>query len=212
LDLSSYAELAVRLVNTDDPADSARDDLRDLDALRALVADRPHLNMRVTRNDLDALRLLRAELRKVFSASAGGEGADAVEILNALLIQHPIHPQISGHDGQRWHLHLTESGSVADKYAAGAVMGLAVLAIEVGIDRLGLCQAASCNAVFVDTSTNRSRRYCSDRCASRSNVAAYRARKQRGDESAPAAPRTAATARPPSAPPASPARGTGTAR
>jgi predicted RNA-binding Zn ribbon-like protein len=181
VDLSSYAELAVRLVNTYDPARSDRDNLRDLEALRALVADRPHLNVRVTRNDLDALLLLRAELRKIFSASAEGDEGEAVEMLNALLIQHPIHPQISGHDGQRWHLHLTESGSVADKYAAGAVMGLAVLITDIGTARLGLCQAASCSAAFLDTTTNRSRRYCSDRCASRSNVAAYRAR-QRGDE------------------------------
>jgi predicted RNA-binding Zn ribbon-like protein len=182
VDLSSYAELAVRLVNTHDPAHPDRDELRDLDALRTLVADLPHLNMRATRNDLDALRLLRAELRKIFSASAEGDGAEAVETLNALLIQHPIHPQISGHDGQRWHLHLTESGSVADKYAAGAVMGLAVLVTDIGTERLGLCQAASCDAAFLDTTTNQSRRYCSDRCASRANVAAYRARRQRGDE------------------------------
>lgn len=181
MDLTSYAELAVRLVNTDDPGHPDRDELRDLEALRVLVADRPHLNVRATRNDLDALRLLRAELRKIFSC-AHDDGADAVEMLNALLIQHPIHPQISGHDGQRWHLHLTESGSVADKYAAGAVMGLAVLATEVGIDRLGVCQAASCSAAFLDTTTNRSRRYCSERCASRSNVAAYRARRQHGQD------------------------------
>jgi predicted RNA-binding Zn ribbon-like protein len=184
VDLSSYAELAVRLVNTSDPGQPSRDDLRDLDALRVLVADRPHLNVRATRNDLDALRSLRAELRKIFSASASGDGAEAVEMLNALLIQHPIHPQISGHDGQRWHLHLTESGSVADKYAAGAVMGLAVLVTEIGIDRLGICQAVSCEAAFLDTTTNHSRRYCSDRCANRSNVAAYRARRQRPEDAA----------------------------
>lgn len=181
MDLASYAELAVRLVNTDHPRHPDRDQLRDLEALRALVADRPHLNVRVTRNDLDALLSLRAELRKIF-ASAQDDGIEAVEMLNALLIQHPIHPQISGHDGQRWHLHLTESGSVADKYAAGAVMGLAVLATEVGVDRLGLCQATSCTDAFLDTTTNRSRRYCSERCASRSNVAAYRARRQHGSD------------------------------
>jgi len=181
LDLSSYAELAVRLVNTCEPGQADPDRLRNLDSLRALVADRPHLNVRVTRNDLDALRLLRAELQKIFLAAAEGDGAEAVDILNALLIQHPIHPQISGHDDQPWHLHLTESGSVADKYAAGAVTGLAVLVTEIGVERLGICQAVSCSAAFLDTTTNRSRRYCSDRCASRSNVAAYRARQQRGE-------------------------------
>jgi predicted RNA-binding Zn ribbon-like protein len=30
----------------------------------------------------------------------------------------------------------------------------------------------------VDTSPNQSRRYCSDRCSSRANVAAYRARQR----------------------------------
>jgi len=33
---------------------------------------------------------------------------------------------------------------------------------------------------FVDTSPNQSRRYCSERCSSRANVAAYRARQKAG--------------------------------
>ena len=55
-----------------------------------------------------------------------GDGADAAARLNELLIQNPVHPQLSGHDGQTWHVHYTESGSMSDKYAAGAAMGLAV--------------------------------------------------------------------------------------
>jgi len=47
-----------------------------------------------------------------------------------------------------------------------------------GVDRLGLCEASPCRNAYLDTSTNRSRRYCSDRCATRANVAAYRARKR----------------------------------
>lgn len=57
-------------------------------------------------------------------------------------------------------------------------MGLAFHLTEYGVDRLGLCQAAPCRNAYLDTSTNRSRRYCSDRCATRANVAAYRARKR----------------------------------
>jgi len=92
-----------------------------------------------------------------------------------------VHPQLSGHDGQPWHVHYTESGSMSDKYAAGAAMGLAVRLTELGLERFGVCQAAPCQGAFVDTSVNRTRRYCSDRCASRANVIAYRARK-RGEE------------------------------
>ena len=36
----------------------------------------------------------------------------------------------------------------------------------------------TCEHVYVDTSPNRSRRYCSERCSSRANVAAYRARRR----------------------------------
>src|SRR5271165_4330558 len=135
----------------------------------------------MTRNDLDALRNLRAEFRAFFAACAAGDGEGAAARLNELLIQHPVHPQLSGHDGQPWHVHYTESGSVADNYAAGAAMGLAVRLTDLGIERFGVCQAAPCQGVFIDTSANRTRRYCSDRCASRANVTAYRARK-RGED------------------------------
>ena len=182
MDLNSYAELAVRLVNTAGAGGEDGDRLANLDGLRALVADREHLNTGVTRNDLDSLRNLRAELRTFFEACALSDGQDAAAMLNDLLIQHPVHPQLSGHDGQPWHVHYTESGSMSDKYAAGAAMGLAVRLAELGLGRFGVCQAAPCLGVFVDTSASRTRRYCSDRCASRANVVAYRARK-RSEES-----------------------------
>jgi len=108
VDLNSYAELAVRLVNTAGGGGEDGDRLVNLDGVRALVADREHLNTGVSRNDLDALRALRAEFRAFFVACAEGDGEDAAAQLNALLIQHPVHPQLSGHDGQSWHVHYTE--------------------------------------------------------------------------------------------------------
>jgi predicted RNA-binding Zn ribbon-like protein len=170
VDLNSYAELAVRLVNTAGAEGEDGDRLTNLDGLRELVADREHLNVGVTRNDLDALRGLRGELRAFFVACADGDGEDAAARLNTLLMQHPVHPQLSGHDDQPWHVHYTESGSVADKYAAGAIMGLAVRLTDVGIERFGICQAAGCQGVFIDTSSGNTRRYCSQRCMDRATV------------------------------------------
>jgi predicted RNA-binding Zn ribbon-like protein len=167
VDLNSYAELAVRLVNTAGGGGEDGDRLASLDGLRGLVADRQHLNTGVTRNDLEALRALRTEFRAFFVACSEGDGAGAADRLTALLMQHPVHPQLSGHDGQPWHVHYTESGSVADKYAAGAVMGLAVVLTDLGIDRFGICQAPGCGGVFIDFSDGRDRAYCSDVCASR---------------------------------------------
>jgi predicted RNA-binding Zn ribbon-like protein len=188
VDLNSYAELAVRLVNTAGGGGEDGDRLVNLDGLRVLVADREHLSTGMSRNDLDALRGLRAEIRAFFAACADGDGEDAAARLNALLIQHPVHPQLSGHDGQAWHVHYTESGSVADRYAAGAVMGLAVRLTDLGISRFGVCQAAGCTGVFIDLSTSNTRRYCSDRCMNRSNVSAFRARKRGEDDTGPKAP------------------------
>lgn len=182
MDLPSYAELAVRLVNTSGLGHEGGDLLASVDGLRSLVADREHLNHGITRSDLDALRMVRDEFRRFFVACSEGNGVAAAERLNELLIQFPVHPQLSGHDGQPWHVHYTESGSMSDKYAAGAAMGLAVRLAELGLERFGVCQAVPCTGVFVDTSVNRSRRYCSDRCASRANVVAYRARKRGEDE------------------------------
>jgi predicted RNA-binding Zn ribbon-like protein len=188
VDLNSYAELAVRLVNTAGGGGEDGDRLVNLDGLRALVADREHLSTGMTRNDLDALRGLRAEIRAFFAACADGDGEDGAARLNALLIQYPVHPQLSGHDGQTWHVHYTESGSVADRYAAGAIMGLAVRLTDLGIGRFGVCQAAGCTGVFIDLSTSNTRRYCSDRCMNRANVSAFRARKRGEDDTDPKGP------------------------
>src|ERR1700751_4240944 len=126
VDLSSYAELSVRLVNTASLGHEGGDLLTSMDGLRALVADRGRLNHGITRAALAALRMLRSESRGFFVACSQGNGPDAADRLNELLIQYPVHPQLSGHDGQPWHVHYTESGSVSDKYAAGAGRGLAV--------------------------------------------------------------------------------------
>ncbi|WP_210154674.1 CGNR zinc finger domain-containing protein [Microbispora oryzae] len=173
MDLTSYAELAVLLVNLGDEG-------RNIDVLRGLLDEtgRTEAAARLTRRDLDALSELREELTGVFEAASAGDEAEVVERLNGLLVRHPVHPQISGHDGQPWHLHLTEGGRVADTLAVGSVMGLASVVTGLGADRLGMCQATPCRNAYLDTSSNRSRRYCSERCASRANVAAYRARRR----------------------------------
>jgi hypothetical protein len=157
VDLSSYADLALDLVNTRQPSG---DGLGDLDGLQALLAHRPHLGGRVTRRDLDAMRELRDELRAVFVAADHGDEEDAAERLNALLIQHPVHPQLSGHDAQGWHLHLNEGGSIPDRYAARAAMGLAVHISDRGMHGLGICATADCERVFLDTTPDASRRHC----------------------------------------------------
>ena len=68
---------------------------------------------------------------------------------------------------------------LANRMAAHFAMGLAWLGVAGQAGRVRSCDAPACDAVFVDLSRNRSRRYCDSRtCGNRLHVAAYRARKQ----------------------------------
>ena len=174
MDFVRYAECAAELVNAD---------LADADAVRAFLSgEREWLVPQVSDRDAAALRRLQRGLRPVFEASTASADTEVVGLLNELLGQHPVTPYIAGHDSQSWHLHVSNrASSVAQLLTAEALLGLATLVTDLGPLRLGVCSAAGCDQVFVDTSSNRSRRYCSDRCSSRANVAAYRARR-RGDQ------------------------------
>jgi predicted RNA-binding Zn ribbon-like protein len=184
VELAYYSDYAVRLVNSEEP-DRGTDALTSVDAVRALFGPSTQAAARAVDSDVNRLRAVRTRLRGVFEAAAERDEVRAVDLLNALLLEFPVSPQISGHQHldasgrPDWHMHLADHAATATAaYAATACMGLAFQLTDLGVDRLGICQAAPCRNAYIDTSTNRSRRYCSDRCATRANVAAYRARKR----------------------------------
>lgn len=180
MDFDSYAQFAVDLVSSEPDELDPADPLGSLDGLRSdLLASRPWMAQRARTSDLAPLITLRSELRVVFDAAHDGRSADAVARLNALLDEHRPQPSISGHDDSDWHLHVADAeGSVVTEYASGAVMGLAMAFLDLGPQRFGVCGDPRCSGVFIDTTRNRSRRYCSERCASRANVAAHRERQR----------------------------------
>jgi predicted RNA-binding Zn ribbon-like protein len=133
------------------------------------------------------LQHVRAEFTAIFTAAAAGDGQAAMARMNALLLQFPVQPEIVSHDGQRWHVHLARHGSVADRFAAGAVIGVALTVSVAGVRRLGVCAIAACPRVFIDASPGKSRRYCTEHAAAKGNVSTLR----RQSDGHP--PRTAAT-------------------
>ena len=172
MDFLRYAESGAALLNAD-PVD--------LDSLGVLLAGRTRLQEQATARDAKRLTEFAARLRPVFAASDEGRVPDVVAGLNALLAEHPVTPQISDHDPAGLHLHAASgSAAVSDLLIAEMLLGLATLVCDLGPTRLGVCSAAPCRQAYLDTSPNRSRRYCSDRCSSRANVAAYRARQRAG--------------------------------
>ncbi|MEU9120407.1 CGNR zinc finger domain-containing protein [Streptomyces sp. NPDC048506] len=184
MELAYYSDFAVRLVNTEQP-ERGDDSLTSVEAVRELFGPAQQAARRATESDVTRLRAVRSRLRAVFEAADAGDEVLAVDLLNALMMEFPVSPQISGHefrdeDGRPdWHMHIADHAANATAgFTATACMGLAFQLTELGVDRLGVCEASPCRNVYLDTSTNRSRRYCSDRCATRANVAAYRARKR----------------------------------
>ena len=172
MNLSSYAELAVRLANTTVQADGEPDPLGSVAACAETFGD--CIGKTVTRVDLAVLKHLRSEFTAIFTAAAGGDDKTAIRRLNALLLQFPIQPELVSHDDQRWHVHLAEHGSASDRIGAGAIIGIALTVSLYGVGRLGICAIASCPRVFVDSSPNQSRRYCTEHGA-RGNVRTLRA-------------------------------------
>jgi CGNR zinc finger/Putative stress-induced transcription regulator len=170
VDFVRYAESSAALLNAE---------LTDHDSLVAFLAPRAWLQPQATERDVVVLRRFQRDLRPVFEASSANDPPGVVGLLNSLLERHPITPRIADHDPDDLHIHVANrAASVADLLVGESLLGLANLVCDLGPTRLGVCAATPCTNVYVDTSPNRSRRYCSDRCSSRANVAAYRARQK----------------------------------
>ena len=171
MDFDAYARTAVDLVNAD---------LSDLAGLHALFRDeQTWMRDELVERDLSVFRRAQRRLRDVFERGTSARDAEAVNELNSLLETFPVQPRISGHDASDWHMHVTSRGSsVSAEYLAGAVWGLCVWLCEYGSARFGICADDRCGNVYLDTSSNNCRRFCSERCATRSHVAAHRARKR----------------------------------
>ena len=181
MDFSHYSDqpiqTAVDLVNTYEQFDAVEHlvsptDLSVFLATHASDFDPPEGDL--TEKDLHEVRAVRSRLREVFAATDDQTASTAI---NDLLSDVGATPRVSLH-GEGPHLHFEPDHATPARWlGAVTAMGLGVAMIEGGLERLGVCDSSTCGDVFIDTSRNRSRRFCSDTCTTRENVAAYRARK-----------------------------------
>lgn len=120
---------------------------------------------------------MATRLRTVFEAADRDEVGEAVAVVNTLLEEYGARPRLDPAAGGGWtlHFHGRDPGLVVGWGAGVAV----ALAMAIGSDltgRIGVCSAPACDRVYVDTSRNGGRRFCSTRCQSRVKAAAHRAR------------------------------------
>lgn len=118
-------------------------------------------------------------LRAVFEAAADRDSGLAAELTNRLLRQTEARPQLLPDAAGSWRLHFHGPD---DEFGRGWTAGLAAgLSLALGLDelgRLGVCAADRCDRVYVDSSRNGGRQYCSTRCQNRTKAAAHRARQR----------------------------------
>ncbi|MEO3802097.1 CGNR zinc finger domain-containing protein [Nonomuraea sp. B1E8] len=117
------------------------------------------------------------KVRRVFEAMHTHQDDEAATIVNALVISTGARPQLDRAPGEPWQVHFH---GAEDTLAVGWSAGIAsALTLAIGSDlggRLGICRAVRCDRVYVDTSRNAVRQFCSRSCQSRTKAAAYRAR------------------------------------
>lgn len=125
--------------------------------------------------ELVSIHALRGELRRLWTADQETAAAG----VNRLLRDAQALPQLLRHDHWDWHLHATTRDALLkDRIGAEAAMALVDVIRGKEMDRMKVCTAVDCDAVVLDLSRNRSKRYCdTGNCDNRAHVAAYRARR-----------------------------------
>jgi predicted RNA-binding Zn ribbon-like protein len=147
-------------------------------AREALNADGATRERPVSVAEADELAGVAAELRQIFELVADDDADRAAAGVNRLLARTGAHPYLEKHDQEPWHLHFHGTDdALATGWAAGCAAGLAVVLGGPEWGRLGVCTAPRCDRVYVDTSRNGTRRFCSTTCQNRVKAATFRERK-----------------------------------
>lgn len=176
-------ELALRaasdLVNTL-PGDRRTDGLGTLEDFGTFL-DRYPYSGRVSRStdELDQVRTIRPRLRALWECDRD----DAVGLVNAMLSDGQALPRLVIHDDYDWHIHATpDDAPLGRRILVETAMAFVDVIRLDEYDRILVCDADDCDAVLVDLSRNRSKRYCdTGNCGNRMNVNAYRARRAGGN-------------------------------
>ena len=151
------------------------------DAVTGVLLEADGRRPRPSRAATDRLAALAPELRAVFAAADAADLDAAAARVNALIEATSPRPQLDRDGTGAYRLHFHGPDDSFDRgWAAGIAAGLAIALGSDLAGRLGVCAAPACDRVYVDTSRNGGRRFCSSRCQSRVKAAAHRARRRSG--------------------------------
>ncbi|GAA2005202.1 CGNR zinc finger domain-containing protein [Nakamurella flavida] len=179
-DTEVVLQSSAALINTlPGASDSGTDELAEPAQLEAYLTGYGFTGSR-THDDAELARVrdLRPRLRRLWTVDRD----EAVGLVNEILARARALPRLVRHDGVDWHLHATADEDPLDvRMEVEAAMAVIDVIRTDSYDRMRICAAPDCDAVYVDLSRNRSKRYCDvGNCGNRANVTAYRARRAAG--------------------------------
>jgi predicted RNA-binding Zn ribbon-like protein len=166
--------LAIDLANTWDPYLDDPELLPDRASLQRFLAAHD-IDETTSTHSLRRCKALRERLRGILGAPTP---AELVGRLNLLLSEVADGAAIVRQPGGGWSLRPGQPvrAPLERRLAARCATELTDLVTDVGPERIRECEAAPCIEVFVDSSRNGRRVYCSRRCANRVNASRHRQR------------------------------------
>ncbi len=164
---------AVALVNSAEPPVT----MTTTDELAAFFVEHGYTGRLVgDQAELDAVHRILPRLRALLTSSRD----DAVDLVNEILAEAKALPRLVRHGDTDWHLHAVEDDRPLHvRILVETAMAMVDVIRADELSRLDICDDDDCDAIVLDLSRNRSRRFCSTTCGNRAAVAAYRARQAR---------------------------------
>lgn len=126
----------------------------------------------------EAFMALAIELSEAFARFVSGDEDAAADRLNRHLAQNPAHPHLAK-EGGRWRLHHHPTDAeLVSMWTSICAEALARLLSAGYTSRVGACADPRCARIFVDTTRNGTRRFCSTTCQNRIKTATLRQRRK----------------------------------
>ena len=147
------------------------------EAASIAYADFPNMDATFCADDARLIVELAFDMERILTNIAQDRIKDAVCDINTFFQDRPLILHITPTPPWTVHHH-PEGHSTAQHWRIGNMVAIAYL-IETGAwKRIGICKAAGCGNVFVDTTKNGSKKYCSMQCHRREKIREYRDRQR----------------------------------
>lgn len=171
-DTRSMLQAAVDLANSASAPDTLVEsgDVRDWARAHSYLA-----RCTGTAAELAEMRAVRKPLRELLTATRD----EAAALINGILRDLDVHPQLVRHDAEDWHVHVVGADAPLAEWVLGdTAWAMIDLIREDELSRISVCGDDTCDGLVLDLSRNRSRKFCSTRCANRNATAAFRSRQR----------------------------------